>query len=232
MVPNRSLTRATLLAGATPRVCHSHPRSALRAVDVGTYSRKGVGTFYQPIWISALGTWSKMLIETLPCQKPESVLCLHSPCSLQLKTLSPGSWICFYVAGSALPASQFFLNATCATGRQIIYFCNYAHARAPQWGGFKLSWRFSKTKSVAPCPSFLQPEPRLLSFRSRRKSSEMLFDLHLWWLLCNQLCCCCSNEAQETKPLKPLELGRWNPKVLIISLIASAPACCSSLDNI
>lgn len=131
-----------------------------------------------------------MLIETLPSQKPESLLYIHSPFSLQLKTLSPGSWTHSPAAASALLASQFSLTAVCAVRRPVIFFCGYSNTRAPQLRGFKPSWRFSRTESVALCPTFLQPEPRPRSLRPRRKPSDRLFDPLPRWFLCNQSCCC------------------------------------------
>lgn len=112
--------------------------------------------------------------------------------------LSTSSWTHSSVAGSALLASQFSLTTTaCATGRLAIFFWGYSNARVPQCRGFKLSWTLSRTESVVLCPTFLQPEPRPRSLRSRRKPSDTLFDLLSRWFLCNQSCCCCGNETQE-----------------------------------
>jgi len=119
---------------------------------VGAYSKKGVGTFYQPTWISAMGMQSKMPIETLPSQKPEPLLYICSPLSLQLKTLSPGFWTHSSAAESALPASQLSLSAVCAMERPAL-FCGCSAARAPRCRGSKLGWRFLRTASCA-MPNF------------------------------------------------------------------------------
>lgn len=186
--------------------------------------KKEVGIFYWPTWISALGKWSKPLTETLLSQKPKPLLNIHSPCSLQLKTLS---WlldvlICSRVCPSCFPG-------LCAVQRPVIFFCGYSHTRALQCRGFKVSWWFSRAET------FLQPEPRPSSLRSRRKPSNTLSDLLLLWFLCNQSCCCSSNETEGTTPLEPLEwkeLDIQTPRVLIVFQDAPPPTCRSGLDYI
>lgn len=196
-VQNRNLAGATLLASATPRVCH--PIQALLWERwMWVHIPKRGGHFLPANLDFSTGNMIKNADWNFAQSKARaSSVHPFSLFTVQLKTLSPSSWTHSPVAGSAIPASQFSLTAVCATGRPVIFFCGYSHTRAPQCGGFKLSWRFSRIESVALCPTFLQPEPRPCSPRSRRKPSDTLFDLLLWWFLCNQSCCCCGNETQQ-----------------------------------
>lgn len=127
--------------------------------------KKGWALFYQPAWISALGTGSNTPTETFPSQKPAPL----STCIL----LALCRWRCSLLA---LGHPHLLPRMFC---------CGCGHTRAPQCKGFKLSWRLLGTAYCA-MPNFPAARAKTRLIQIKGKPSGELFDLLLLWFLCNQ----------------------------------------------